>query len=315
MKQTTGIHHISAIVGHPQEIVDFYTGVLGLRLVKQTVNFDDPQTYHLYFGNHEGAPGTLITFFPWKNGQRGRIGGGQVGITSYMIPSGTLAFWKNRLETFDVSFEEVIRLGTHIIQFDDVHGLRIELIESETDIQNKWSHGEVTESVQIRGFYGAVLFSTNYQETIKTLTNTLGFHVIEEDDKYIRFKSNAKVGQYIDLLKENKSPGKMGVGTVHHIAFRAKDQADHVDWQQHALNQKQAVTDIKNRFYFDALYFREAGEILFEIATDPPGFTVDEPEETMGQQLKLPPQYEGYRGLLKKKLTPLNVRVLDKEGG
>ena len=165
-KKTMGIHHITAIVGHPQENVDFYAGVLGLRLVKQTVNFDDPGTYHLYFGNEAGKPGTIITFFPWAGARQGIIGDGQVGITSYVVPKGAMKFWENRLEKFDVSYTKMTRFGEQYLEFDDPHGLHIELVEREEGELNNWSFGEVTPEVAIKGFGGAVLLSAHPQKLL-----------------------------------------------------------------------------------------------------------------------------------------------------
>ncbi len=310
-KQTAGIHHISAIVGHPQENIDFYAGVLGLRLVKQTVNFDDPGTYHLYFGDQEGKPGTIMTFFPWANAYPGRIGDGQVGVTTFVVPQGTLPFWVNRLAKFSIPFKKAERFGEQVIQFDDPHGLHLELVAREEGALNSWSFGEVTKDVAIKGFGGAVLYSSRPEETAKTLADTLGLEVVGTEGDYTRFRATADIGNIIDLKMVAGARGTMGVGTIHHIAWRAHDQADHVEWQEFAMQQGQHVTDIKDRNYFDAIYFRETGEILFEIATDPPGFAHDESVETMGSQLMLPAQYEPFRDRLENSLIPIQVRSID----
>lgn len=307
-KQTTGIHHISAIVGHPQENIDFYSGVLGLRLVKQTVNFDDPGTYHLYFGDKGANPGTIITFFPWANARQGRIGDGQVGVTSYVVPTGALDFWEKRLAQFDVEFERGNRFGEISIQFDDPHGLHLEIVAREAGELNAWSVGDVTKEVAIKGFGGATLYSSAPSETAKTLTDVLGLEMIGVEGDYTRFKSSADIGNIIDLKMVTGVRGTIGVGTVHHIAWRAKDQADHLDWQEYAMNLGQQVTEVKDRNYFDAIYFRESGKILFEIATDPPGFAIDETPETLGTQLMLPVRYEQYREKLVQSLIPIQVR-------
>lgn len=310
-KQTQGIHHITAIVGHPQENIDFYAGVLGLRLVKQTVNFDDPGTYHLYFGDGGGNPGTIITFFPWANAYAGRIGDGQVGVTTYVVPEGSLGFWINRLAKFAVSFTKAVRFGEEVVQFDDPHGLHIELVARAEGPVNNWTFGDVTPEVAIKGFGGATLYSSNPASTAKTLTETMGLEEVATEGDYTRFRAPADIGNIVDLKMVKGVRGTMGVGTVHHIAWRAKDKADHVEWQQYAQQQGQYVTDIKDRNYFDAIYFREAGEILFEIATDPPGFAHDETAETMGKELKLPAQYEHMRDELTQSLIPIQVKSLD----
>lgn len=314
MKKTAGIHHITAIVGHPQENVDFYGGILGLRLVKKTVNFDDPDTYHFYFGNDSGQPGTIITFFPWNNAPKGKIGGGQVGITTYIIPPGTMGFWEKRLQSFHIPFEKTKRFDETYLQFTDIHGLKLEFVERENGEQNKWTHGDVTPDVAIKGFGGALLYSTNPEKTAETLQHVMGLEKIGEEDDLIRMKSHGEIGNIIDLKKTALPRGKMGVGIVHHIAWRANHDKDHIDWQNHVREKGFYVTPVKDRNYFNAVYFREYGDILFEIATDPPGFVHDESYETMGQHLMLPPQYEHYREKLNRSLIPIEVRNLDEEG-
>ncbi len=310
-KHTTGIHHITAIVGHPQENIDFYAGVLGLRLVKQTVNFDDPGTYHLYFGNEGGKPGSIITFFPWTNAYQGRIGDGQVGVTSYVVPSGAMGFWRNRLTHFGIEYGEAERFGETYLQFDDPHGLHLEIVEREEGELNPWTFGGVSKEVAIKGFGGAVLYSVRPQATASTLVEVMGLELVGTEGDYTRFKATADIGNIIDVKMTTGVRGTMGVGTVHHIAWRANDDADHQEWQEYAMNLDQRVTEIKDRNYFNAIYFRESGEILFEIATDPPGFVHDESYETMGQQLMLPVQYEGFRDRLEKSLIPIEVKPLD----
>ncbi|MFJ7850104.1 ring-cleaving dioxygenase [Peribacillus sp. NPDC097206] len=306
-KQTAGIHHISAIVGHPQENIDFYSGVLGLRLVKQTVNFDDPGTYHLYFGDGGGNPGTIITFFPWANARQGRIGDGQVGVTSYVVPTGALGFWENRLQKYDVEFEKVKRFGETYLQFDDPHGLHLELVAREAGEENAWAVDDVTREVAIKGFGGATLYSCEPGETAATLTDVLGLEMMGVEGDYTRFKALADIGNIIDLKMVTGVRGTIGAGTVHHIAWRANDKADHLEWQEYAMNHGQHVTEVKDRNYFDAIYFRESGKILFEIATDPPGFAIDESPETMGTKLMLPPQFEQQREHLVQSLIPIQV--------
>ncbi len=311
MKKTEGIHHITAIVGHPQENVDFYAGILGLRLVKKTVNFDDPGTYHFYFGDDRGNPGTIITFFPWPNAYRGKIGGGQVGVTTYVIPPGAMSFWEKRLDKFKIKYEKSKRFGEEFLQFEDVHGLKLEFVEREEGEQNEWTFGEVMPDVAIKGFGGAVLYSLHPDETIRALEKTMGLEKIGEEGDDVRLKAYGHIGNIIDVKRIPLERGQMGVGTVHHIAWRAKDKDDHLDWQAYVRKQGFRVTNVRDRNYFDAIYFREHGDILFEIATDPPGFLHDESYETMGEALKLPPQYESYRKRLNQTLIPIEVRTLD----
>ncbi|WP_106495824.1 ring-cleaving dioxygenase [Lentibacillus sp. Marseille-P4043] len=310
-KKTSGIHHISAIVGHPQENVDFYAGVLGLRLVKQTVNFDDPDTYHLYFGNEGGKPGSIITFFPWAGARQGKIGDGQVGVTSYVVPKGALSFWEARLVKFNISFTKIERFGEEYLQFDDTHGLHLEIVEREKGEVNSWTFGDVNPEVAIKGFGGATLFSAQPNKTADLLENVMGLERIGEEGDFIRFRSSADIGNIIDLKAITSGRGQMGIGTVHHIAWRATDDNDQLDWQKYIKANGYGVTPVKDRNYFNAVYFREHGKILFEIATDPPGFALDESQETMGEKLMLPVQFEKNRERLESSLIPIKVRELD----
>jgi len=315
-KQTAGIHHITAIAGDAQENIDFYSGILGLRFVKKTINFDDPNTYHFYFGNEGGEPGTIITFFPWPGAYRGVIGNGQVGVTTYAIPEGAMDFWEDRLHRFGIDTKKTTRFGELYLQFEDVHGLKLELVERTEGKQNEWEFNGVTKDVAIKGFGGAVLYSGAPGNTQETLTDVMGLEKVAEEGEYIRFRSTGDIGNIIDLKITSSGRGMMGVGTVHHIAWRAKDDADHLDWQTYVRNKGYHVTPVQDRNYFNAIYFREYGNILFEIATDPPGFAHDESFETMGEKLMLPSQYEPYRAQLERSLPKVEVRpVMPKKEG
>ncbi|GGB58832.1 ring-cleaving dioxygenase [Virgibacillus dakarensis] len=311
MKKTAGIHHISAIVGHPQENVDFYTAVLGLRLVKKTVNFDDPGTYHLYFGDETGKPGTIITFFPWARGRQGKIGDGQVGVTSYAVPIGAMPFWEKRLTKFNIDFTKDERFGETYISFADPHGLQLEIVERKAGEQNSWTFGEVTPNVAIKGFGGATLLSAEPVKTVQLLEEGMGLRKVGEEGDIIRLAAYSDIGNIIDIKTTSIGRGTMGVGTVHHIAWRAEDDADQSDWQQYLQKHGYGVTPVKDRNYFHSVYFREHGEILFEIATDSPGFAIDESTESLGENLKLPPQYEVHRQKLENSLIPIEVREFD----
>ncbi|MFC6119450.1 ring-cleaving dioxygenase [Macrococcoides bohemicum] len=304
-----GIHHITAIVGHPQENVDFYEGVLGLRLVKKTVNFDNPGTYHLYFGTEGGIPGSIITFFPWPGAQKGRIGSGQVGVTSYAIPKGAYDFWKERLTSFDIEVKEEERFGEKYLTFEDVHGLKLEIVEREKGENNPFRHDQIKPEYAIKGFAGAVLYSSQVAATEKVLLDEFGLVKIDEDDTYFRYEAQGDIGNIIDIKKVSEARGSMGVGTVHHIAWRTKDDDEQLEWRQQLTDHGYFVTDVKDRNYFNAIYFREPGEILFEIATDPPGFAHDETYETMGEALKLPEQYEPYRSKIEEALIPIESTI------
>ncbi|MBT2638312.1 ring-cleaving dioxygenase [Bacillus sp. ISL-39] len=310
-KMTAGIHHISAIVGNPQENVDFYASILGLRLVKKTVNFDDPETYHLYFGNEHGTPGTIMTFFPWSGSYKGRIGDGQVGITTYIVPSGAFGFWEKRLTAFGIDWVKMDRFGEQYLRFEDPHGLKLELVERDGAHENTWEFNGVSRNEAIKGFGGAVLFSSNPQQTATLLEDVMGFERVSEEEDFIRFNSTGEFGNIIDLKSSTGVRGLMGIGTVHHIAWRAADDKDQLVWKEHLEVHGYRVTPVQDRNYFNAIYFREHGEILFEIATDPPGFAIDEPHDRMGERLMLPPKYETNRPELEKSLVPIEVNELD----
>ncbi len=303
-----GIHHITAIVGDPQENVDFYTEVLGLRMVKKTVNFDAPETYHLYFGNEQGAPGTVITFFPWEDAKKGKIGSGQVGVTAYAVPEGTLQFWKERLAKFHVKAVVESRFGKKYVSFQDPHGLKIEITEEKSGDFSKWSIGGITEENAIKGFAGAMLYSREPQKTGDLLEKLFGFERIGEDQDLLRYKSTADLGSTIDLKKSPMDSGTRGVGTVHHIAFRTSDEQEQLAWKKLLEEKGYQVTEVRDRNYFKSIYFNEKGGILFEIATEGPGFDRDEPLKTMGSELKLPKQFESIREKIEKKLPSIEIK-------
>ncbi|MEO3946713.1 ring-cleaving dioxygenase [Gorillibacterium sp. CAU 1737] len=312
-KQTTGIHHITAFAKNPQENLDFYAGILGLRLVKKTVNFDAPEVYHFYFGNENGSPGTIMTFFPWSTGRKGRIGGGQVGITTFVVPSGSFAFWLERLQKFGVTAKETVRFGERYLQFSDHDGLALEIVEREEGTASEWSFGGIPLERAIKGFGGAVLYSTAPAQTASLLETVMGLEKIGQEGDWVRFKGSAELGNVIDVNVAPVEHGSGGYGTVHHIAWRANDFDDHQEWRAHVAQSGYQPTPIIDRQYFNAIYFREAGGILFEIATDPPGFTRDEAFEELGTNLLLPAQYEGHRAEIEKGLPPVQVREREVE--
>ncbi len=301
-----GIHHITAIAGDPQENRDFYTGVLGLRMVKKTVNFDDPETYHLYFGDHRGTPGTVITFFPRKDASKGTIGGGQVGVTVYAVPKGALLFWEERLAKFHINFTLETVFGEKHIRFQDPHGLSIEITERASGAPSSHSPQGLGEKTAIKGFAGAVLYSGEPKKTGALLRDLLGFEEIGEDRGRIRYKSPATLGDVVDLEKTPRDPGRQGMGTVHHIAFRASDEQQQLAWKKLLEEQGYRVTEVRDRKYFKSIYFHEVGGILFEIATEGPGFDRDEPLKNLGSELKLPKQLEGRREAIEKALPKIH---------
>lgn len=308
--QTAGIHHITAFAGDPQANVDFYAGVLGLRLVKKTINFDAPDVYHLYFGDEHGSPGTIITFFPSAGSPRGKIGGGQVGITSYVIPPGSIGFWQNRLEQYNIEVTKTSRFNEDLLQFEDGEGLRLELVEREERATSTWAHEGIPTDKAIKGFGGAVLFSVNPQRTMDALEKIMGFVRVSENEEYARFRSSGDIGNVVDVPVTRMALGMGGAGTVHHIAWRAKDDEEHAQWSEAVRDYGYQPTPVRDRQYFNAIYFREAGGILFEIATDPPGFAKDEPADSLGQKLMLPEWFEKYRPQIEDNLQPIVVRTL-----
>lgn len=312
-QQTAGIHHITAFVRSPQETVDFYAGVLGLRLIKQTINFDAPEVYHLYLGNEMGSPGTIITFFPWKHSRKGRIGGGQVGITTYVVPTGALSFWEERLAKFQIPVTKTSRFGEQYLQFEDKDGLKLEIVEREEGPLSQWSFGGVPTDKAIKGFGGAILYSTAPDKTAHLLQHVMGLTRVGQEGAYARYRSFGDLGNIIDVNVTPMAYGAGGSGTVHHIAWRAKDDAEHALWRGHVAEHGFQPTPIIDRQYFNAIYFREEGGILFEIATDPPGFARDEEPDHLGERLMLPPWFEPNREEITANLEPFEVRVLEED--
>lgn len=308
-QKTAGIHHITAFAGSPQKNVDFYAGILGLRLIKRTVNYDAPDIYHLYFGNEKGSPGTAMTFFPSSRTRPGRIGGGQVGYTTFAAPAGSLSFWEKRLEKFGIPVEQNYRFGETSIRFRDWDGLQLEIVERTETPESQWSFGGVPQEKAIKGFAGAILFSTKPEGTMNLL-EVLGFDRVNEDEEFVRFRSNGEYGNIIDVYKHAMERGSGGAGTIHHIAWRAQVQ-DQESWRNRVANHGYKPTEIIDRQYFQSIYFREHGGILFEIATDAPGFDIDEPMEQLGEKLMLPPWYEPRRIEIQSLLEPITLRVLE----
>lgn len=308
-----GIHHVTAIASSAQRNLDFYTDVLGLRLVKRTVNFDDPGTYHLYYGDRLGTPGTIMTFFPWSHAAPGRRGSGFTDVTGFSVPTGSLEFWAARLAEAGARPGDVETLfGAEVLPFEDPDGLVGELVAEPTTKETAAGvarHRDVPAEYAIRSFHGVVLDVAAPDATAKVLTNLLGFEPLGEEGGRLRFRAGAdEVGAVVDLLATGSGErGLMGAGSVHHVAFRARDDEEQQVWRDVIARAAIHVTTVQDRNYFRSIYFREPGGVLFEIATDAPGFTVDEPEEELGRHLKLPPQYEGSRAELESRLQPLTV--------
>lgn len=311
--KTAGIHHITAIVGDPQENVDFYQSFLGLRLVKKTINFDDPSTYHLYFGDDSGSPGTIMTFFPWPKAKKGTIGAGQVGTTRFAIPKGSFSYWQARLETFSIPYRKTTRFEETSLSFEDPHGLQLELTELDFKKESSWTTDNIPSDKMIIGIAGAILLSASHEQTNKIIEDAMGFKYVGTDGQFTRFQSKSSIGNTVDIWQTDAAPGTLGAGMVHHIAWRAKDDAEQLEWKQHVETFEQSVTPVQPRQYFNAIYFREPGGILFEIATDPPGFTHDETYEKLGQRLMLPEWHESQRKEIETSLPLLKPSTSQKK--
>ncbi len=297
MNRTAGIHHITAICGDPQTNVDFYVGLLGLRLVKRTVNFDDPATYHLYYGNGIGSPGTILTFFPWPRSAPGRIGPSQVTVTSFAIPPGAIPFWQHRLSNAGVLLQAPAkRFADDVLSFSDPDGMQIELITTATllDPAKAYTAGGIPVEFAIHGFHSATLAEKHLDRTANLLKESLGFEQVAQEGARFRFLSES--GAAVDVVVAPDEPlGRVARGTVHHIAWRASTDAEQAEWLRNLTDLGYSVSPVMDRKYFHSIYFREPGGILFEIATDTPGFAVDELQDELGSTLVLPPWLESSR--------------------
>jgi catechol 2,3-dioxygenase-like lactoylglutathione lyase family enzyme len=306
-----GIHHITAIAGDPQRNLDFYAGVLGLRLVKLTVNFDDPASYHFYYGDETGRPGSILTFFPWPGGQRGRQGTGQAATVALAIPPASLGYWIERLLAQGIKYEgPARRFDEQVLAFSDPDGLLLELVAaSRAAGTDPWSDGPLPAEHAIRGLHGTTIWEDGETGSAEFLTRTMGFEPAGEDGNLLRFQSaGAGVGTVVNL---RRAPGFWrgtgGVGTVHHVAFRAPDDAAQLHKRAEIEAQSLGITPVIDRQYFHSVYFREPGGVLFEIATDSPGFAIDEPVAELGTHLKLPPVYEVNRQEIERALPPVRL--------
>jgi glyoxalase family protein len=294
-----GLHHITAIADNAQRNYNFYTKVLGLRLVKKTVNFDDPGTYHFYYGDETGAAGTILTFFPWEGIGQGKIGSGMATNIGYSVPEGSLDFWADRFTQFNVKHENVDqRFSEQYLSFQDPDGLKFDLIVSPTaDNRKGWETKEVTAEVATRGFHSITLTVRNVAPTAKILTDLLGYKLLQQEGNRYRFITDAiDNAAVVDIIEtSNLAPGKGAAGTNHHVAFRVKDDNILMEFREKIASKGLSITPKIDRDYFFSLYFREPGGVLFELATDNPGFTRDELLAELGTSLKLPKQYEESR--------------------
>jgi len=308
----SGIHHVTAIAAGTQDNLNFYAGVLGLRLVKKTVNFDAPEVYHLYYGDEAGHPGTILTFFPYAGLRNGRHGKGMLTTTSFSVPAASVGYWTERFKRFGIAYKEPQeRFGNEVVvYFEDKDGLGLELVFNDADTRVPYSGGSVAPEHAIRGFYNVELWEEGYERTAGLLTGQLGHRLIAEKGNRFRFAATDKPGNYIDLVcMPDSLKGLAGSGTVHHLAFATPDRATQETLLHNIREQQLNPTPVLDRKYFTSVYFREPGGVLFEVATSGPGFAVDEAPAQLGQSLQLPEWLEASRDKIENVLAPVNIDI------
>lgn len=305
-----GLHHITAIAGAAKRNLDFYTKVLGLRLLKKTVNFDDPGTYHLYYGDERGSAGNILTFFPYEGARRGRTGTGMATNIAYTVPEGSFDFWIDRFEKHNVIYNKPSeKFGEPYLTFLDPDGLKLELVVPKNgDSRKAWETDEVKADVGTKGFHGITLTLQQIAPTAAILTDIFGYRLLEQSGNRYRYISDATdTAAIVDLVElPNEARGIGGAGTNHHIAFRVKNEDVLMQFHDKVAQSGLSITNKIDRNYFYSLYFREPGGVLFEIATDNPGFGIDEPWDQLGSGLLLPPQYEPRRAEIEAVLPKLD---------
>jgi glyoxalase family protein len=305
-----GIHHVTSITGDVQKCVDFYVGVLGLRFVKKSINQDVPDTYHIYFGDYLGSPGTAMTFFGWPSWPKRRAGSGQVTTVSFAVPHGSLDFWTRRLGSLGVRSQRTSRFDTDAVVLSDPDGIELELVGKSSDERwVPWADSPVDIEHAIRGFHSVTMTVAEAAATLDLLVKTMGFRKVGQEGRRARFETGAGGPHAIlDVVEAPEGPeGEESIGTVHHVAWRTADAPRQEEWRKAMVGAGRNVTPVIDRYYFKSIYFREPGGVLFEIATDVPGFTVDEPAESLGKSLSLPPWFQVRRETLDVTLPPIVV--------
>ncbi len=309
-KLISGIHHITALADEPQKNIDFYTGILGLRLVKKTVNFDAPETYHFYYGNETGEPGTILTFFPYPGIPKGRRGKGMLNFTMFSLPTSSIRYWENRMQKFNIDYKDLYERfdGEVVLSFEDPDGLGLELVFNDKDARPGFTYGQIPQEFSIKGFFGAEIREEGYERTAGLLMQQLDHELIAEKGNRFRFATADKPGNYIDIICSPDSLRSLsGAGTVHHIAFCTGSEQTQAEVRNKIAGRMLDPTPVIDRQYFKSVYFREPGGVLFEVATLKPGFTIDENPASLGKGLKLPPQYEQFRDKIQNILIPVNL--------
>lgn len=311
-----GIHHITVLASDPQANYDFYTQTLGMRFIKKTVNFDAPDVYHLYYGDEKGTPGTILTFFPFPDARRGKRGSSEITVLSFSIPTTSLQYWIERFAQLAIDFDGPSKkFGYEYIGLLDPDGMKIEIVaDPSADKINGWNNGDVPAEHSIRKFFGATFYLNDSGKTEKLLTDIMGAKSISSEGNIKRYSFGENGSEaFVDIIEDkNSRRGISGAGTVHHIAWRTLDDAEQNNWRNKIIEFGLYPTEMVDRNYFHSIYFREPGGILFEIATDGPGFTVDENFESLGTELKLPAWHEPKRKLIEQILIPLKTKSLVK---
>lgn len=307
-----GIHHVTAVAGDPQANLDFYAGTLGMRLVKRSVNQDDPGTYHLFFADGEGHPGTDLTFFPWPGARRGRTGAGQAVEVAFAVPPDSLAYWQDRLDAAGVPIKRTgERFGDPAIAFEDPHGLDLAIVGTDRADAKRftaWDRSPVPADHQLRGFHAVRISERALDPTAAVLTDVLGMEQVGTDDGWSRYRGSDPDAGFVDVRAAPDAPRAMGgVGTVHHVAWQAGDGDRQRRLREIVADHGLRPTQVIDRFWFESVYFREPGGVLFELATMEPGFTADEPLESLGERLVLPPWLEDRREAIEAHLPPLEM--------
>jgi len=311
MSIITGLHHVTINSGDPQENLDFYVGVLGMRLVKKSVNQDAPETYHLFYADGAGTPGTELTFFPWRGMPKGRSGTGETSEVMLAVPMGSLEYWESRLAAHDVAHaERVQRFRESVLTFEDPHGVALALVETgDARDFTPWTDSAVPSEFQIRGLHAVRIVEASLEPTEGFLTRGLGFEFISEEDGWRRYEVNGGgSGRVVEVrVLSGSSRAVSGVGSVHHVAFRVADEEAQLRAREQVRVAGGRTTEVIDRFWFKSIYFREPGGALFEIATDGPGFAIDEDEASLGEQLILPPFLQPHRAEIERVLQPVSA--------
>ena len=321
MEPIKGLHHVTAVTRDGQANVDFYRNVLGQRLVKRTVNFDAPDTYHFYFADETGTPGSVLTFFAWKNVKRGIRGNGETAAVAYNIPSASIGFWQGYLSGKEVTVHPVEqRFGAEVLALDDPDGMRIELVESDisSDVRY-WGRGPIPHAHALNGFHGVTLWLEEIEPTADLLINQMGYSFVGQEGNRHRFIGSINsLANTVDILHRPVQPEEMpdepvfGAGSIHHIAFRTPTDKMQLEYQAALRAAGYGVTPVRDRSYFHSIYYREPGGVLFEIATEGPGFTIDESVDELGESLKLPEWFEPTRNVIEQDLSPITLQPIEK---